>query len=176
MLVVCWSMVWGLRGGIGPDSSPCRELHSTVSGAVEAAYQVSGRVLKQPMKPGFMAHFGGNWRSLDTLADCNKWRRRLYSNLDPFSAHPTRDPGLTKPLTPYSPRPLPIPTLCPAPLLHALPWNKACAERATPAGERGQGSRAMRGIPAAQPAREIHLCRPDSEGLFGAKHCAIKWR
>lgn len=27
---------------------------------------------------------------------------------------------------------------------------------------------------AASP--RIHLRRPDSAGLFGAKHCAIKWR
>lgn len=73
-------LVWGLRGGIWPDSSPRREFHNTMSGAVKAAHQVSERVLKQPMKAGFMAYFGETQRFLGTLAGCNKPRRRLFSN------------------------------------------------------------------------------------------------
>lgn len=75
-LVVFWSVAWGLQGEICPDSSPRRELHST-SAADKAAYGVSVGVLKQTMKPDFMAHSGGNQSS---LAGCNKWRRILFSN------------------------------------------------------------------------------------------------
>lgn len=70
------------------------------------------------------------------------------------------------------------PVLSSPPLLHALLSNNACPKKTTlQAGERlQQSSPAMHGIPAREPSREIHLCGPDSEELFGAKHCAIKWR
>lgn len=88
-------------------------------------------------------------------------------------------------VTPYPPRPFSVPRLpssAPSfplhPSLHALLSNNACPKKTTPqAGERlQQSSPAMHGIPAREPSREIHLCGPDSEELFGAKHCAIKWR
>lgn len=112
------------------------------------------------------------------------------SILDPFLEHPTQDSGLTKSagqgcsLTPYSPRPFPVPKLPRAAPSSALqPSSMPCCGTKPvlrkPPHEQvsaAQSSPAMRGIPAAEPSREIHLCRPDSEELFGAKHCAIKWR
>lgn len=87
-LVESCSMAWGLQGGIWPDFSPGRDPHSTVSGAVKAACEASGRVLKQPM--GFMAHFGGDQ---GFLADCNKEKEIIFkSSLDTSLEHPAQDP------------------------------------------------------------------------------------
>lgn len=108
------------------------------------------------------------------------WPRMLPDSVSPHASIPK---GCS--LTPYPPRTFPVPRLpSPAPILssppflHTLLLNNAHPKKTTPqAGERPQqSSPAMRGIPACEPSREIHLCGPDSEELFGAKHCAIKWR
>lgn len=92
----------------------------------------------------------------------------------PPARHPTRSPGMllhSAPPFPAPGPPGPAPSLSPHP--SSVPCRRtmpALRNHPVEAGERPrQSSPAMRGIPARQPSREIHLCGPDSEGLFGAK-------
>lgn len=163
-LGLCPALCFGdSRGGICPDFSLCTQL------------------------PDFMARFGANQSSSYTSPGCNKRRGRRFSKSipDPFSEHPTQDPALTKPAGQRCCRDSVFPQAFPCAILRCAPppprhpcqgtkptHRKALAEQVS----RAQSSRAMLGIPTAQPSREIHLCGADSAGLFGAKHCAIKCR